>query len=154
MACAINLATVGVLQLQSNLYVLSICKPNNGYQTDPKQGGMGMGWLTWFGWQWCRASSHCLNLVGASSLAYMALPCLSCHAAMVVGHQWLGGAIGDGDGWCWAGFVDDGGGWGREWWVSAVNSHWQNLPTSILGKRSDGWHVGNKIHTCNKAFVV
>jgi len=34
MVCAINLVTIGVLQLWSNLYALSICKPNNGYQTD------------------------------------------------------------------------------------------------------------------------
>jgi len=36
--------------------------------------------------------------VGTGSLAYVALPCLSCCAAMVVGHRQLGGAIGDGDG--------------------------------------------------------
>jgi len=43
-------------------------------------------------------SLHCLDLVGTSSLAYVALPHLSCCAAMVVGHRQLGGAIGDGDG--------------------------------------------------------
>ena len=55
-------------------------------------------------------SLHHLDLVGTSSLAYVALPCLSCHAAMVVGHRQLGGAIDDGDGQCWVGFMDDGGG--------------------------------------------
>jgi len=35
-----------------------------------------------------------------------------------------------------------------------VNSHLQNLPTSILGKRSNSWYIQHKLYTKNKASMV
>jgi len=35
-----------------------------------------------------------------------------------------------------------------------VNSHLQNLPTSILGKQSNSWYIQHKLYTRNKASVV